>query len=106
MLALVLDRLTAQHPLVDSEEFLRHLIALGMREKDAIALVLQRIAASDDIDQQAAVGNAVERGGHARGKRRRLQAGPHGDEETQPLCQWRQRRGNHPGILAGPAGRQ
>jgi hypothetical protein len=37
-----------------------------MRQEDAIALVLDGIAAGHDIDQQATVGDAVQRRGHAR----------------------------------------
>ena len=51
---------------VDVEELARHLVALVVREEDAVALVLDRIAAGDDVDEQAAVRDAVERRGHAR----------------------------------------
>ena len=37
---------------------------------------------------------------------RRLQARPDGDQEAQLLGQRRQRRGDHPGILAAAPGRQ
>ena len=77
-----------------------------MDEEDAVALVLDRVAAGDDVDQQAAVRDPVERRRHARGDGRRLQAGPHRDQESQPLGQRRQRRRDHPGILAAAPGRQ
>ena len=43
-----------------------------MVEEHAVALQLDRVAAGDDVDQQPAVGEAVEGRRHARGQRRRL----------------------------------
>ena len=77
-----------------------------MVEEDAVALVLDGIAAGDDVDQQPAVRDPVERRGHARRDGRRLQAGPHRDEIAQPLGQRRDRGGDDPGILAAAPGRQ
>ena len=65
-----------------------------------------RIAAGDDVDEEAAVGDAVEGRRHAGGHRRRLQAGTDGDQESQSLGEGRQRRGHDPGVLAAAAGRQ
>ena len=49
-----------------SQELARDLVALGMVEEDAVALVLDRVAAGDHVDQQPAVGEPVERRRHAR----------------------------------------
>ena len=71
----------------DGQELVRHLVALVMVEEHAVALEFDRVAAGDHVDQQPAVGDPVERRGHARRGGRLLQAGPHGDEEAQPLGQ-------------------
>ena len=66
-LPVTFDRLAGKQRLVDMQELARDLVALGVVEEEAVALVLDRIAAGDDVDQQAAVGEPVERRGHARG---------------------------------------
>ena len=78
-----------------------------MVEEDAVALVLDRVAAGDDVDQQAAAREAVERRRHAR-RQRSATAGP-GRTATRNFSRSvtaRQRRGDDPGVLAGAAGRQ
>ena len=107
MLALDIDGLARQKVAVDIEELARHLVALVMRQEDAIALVLDGITAGDDIDQQTSIRHPVERRGHAGGDARRLQPGPHSHEIPQPLGPWRNGRSHHPGILAAsPRGEQ
>ena len=106
VLALDVDRLARKQIAVDVEKLARHRVALVMIEENAVALVLDGIAAGDDIDQQPSVRHPVERRGHARGDARRLQAGPHRHQITQPLGPRRHRRGDHPGILAASPGRQ
>jgi len=66
---------------VDGEELARHLVALVVRQEDAVAFVLDGISAGHHVDQQPAFGDAVERGRHARRHCRRLQAGPHRDQK-------------------------
>ena len=91
---------------IDADKLARHLVALVMLKKNSVAFVLDRIAAGNDVDQQSPIGDAIERGRHSRGDGRRLQTGTHGNEIPQPLGQRRERRCNHPGILAAPPGRQ
>ena len=106
VLAAEIDGLAGEQRGVNVEKFAGHLVAFVMIEKDAVAAVFGRVAAGDDIDQQPALRHAIERRRHARRNRRRLQAGPHRDEIPQPLGQRRQRRRDHPGILAASSGRQ
>ena len=106
VLALEVDGLAGEEIVVDGEEFARHGITGVVIEEDAVALVLDGIAAGDDVDQQPAIGDAVERRRHARGNGRRLQAGPHGDEVAQPLGERRDAGRDDPGILAASPRRQ
>ena len=55
VLALDIDGLAGQQIAIDVEKLARHRIALVMVEEDAVALVLDGIAAGDDIDQQPSV---------------------------------------------------
>ena len=55
-----------QQRLEDGEEFLGMGVALVMRQEDAIAGELRRVAADHDIEQQAAVRQAVEGRGEPR----------------------------------------
>ncbi len=71
-----------------------------MRQEDAVARELLRVAAGDEIDEEAAVADAVERGGLARPVGRRGEAGPQRGEKLQALGVRRQRRRGDPGILA------
>ena len=106
MLALDIDGLAGQQVAVDVEELARHLVALVMRQEDAVALVLDRVAAGDDVDQQPPVRHPVERRGHARGDAGRLQAGPHRHQKAQPLGPWRdapRRRPRNPRSFARSA---
>mgnify|MGYP003693941453 CR=1 FL=1 len=91
VLALHIDGLAREQIAVDVEELARHRIALVMIEENPVALVLDGIAAGDDVDQQPPVRHPVERRGHARGDARRLQAGPHCHQIAQPLGPWRDR---------------
>ena len=89
VLAFDIDGLARQQIAVDIEKLARHRIALVMIKEDAVALVLDGIAAGDDVDQQPSIRYPVERCGHARGDAWRLQAGPHRHEIAQPLGQGR-----------------
>ncbi len=106
MLAFDIDGLAGEQIAVDVEELARHRIALVVIEEDAVALVLDGIAAGDDVDQKPAIGDAIERRRHPRRHARRLQAGPHSYEVAQPLGPGRDRRSDDPGILAASPGRQ
>ena len=75
-------------------------VALVVRKEDAVARELLRIAAGDEIDEEAAVADAVERGGLARPMGRRREAGPQRGEKLQPLGVRRERRGDDPRVLA------
>ncbi len=76
VLALDIDGLAGKQVAIDVEELARHRVALVMGEEDAVALVLDGVAAGDDVDQQPSVRHPVQRRRHARGDARRLQAGP------------------------------
>ena len=75
-------------------------IALVMREEDAVAGELLRVAARDEVDEEAAVADAVDRRGLARKMGRRREARAQRGEKLQPLGERRQRRGDDPGVLA------
>ena len=85
VLAGEIHRLAGKQRLVHVEEFVGDGIALVMRQEDAVALVLDRIAAGDDVDQQPAVGNPVEGRRHPRRDGRRLKPRADGDEKAQLL---------------------
>ena len=70
VLTFYINSLAAEQVVVDVEEFAGDLIARIMIEKNAVALVLDGVAAGDDVDQQPAVRHPVERRGHARGDAR------------------------------------
>ena len=106
VLAVIVDDLAGEHLLVDGEELARDDVARVVFEEHAVALVLHGITAGDDIDEEAAFGDAVEGGGHAGCNAGGEEAGPHGDEETQLPRGRDHGGGNHPGILAAPPGRQ
>ena len=106
VLALDIDGLAREQIAVDVEKLARDRVALVMGEEDAVALVLDGIAAGDDVDQQPSVRHPVERRGHPRRHARRLQAGPDRHKIAQPLGPGRDGRRDHPGILAASPGRQ
>ena len=58
VLAVEVDRLAGEQRAVDAEELVRDLVALVMRQEDAVALVLDRVAAGHDVDQQPALARA------------------------------------------------
>ena len=76
-----------------------------MAEEDAVAGEVGRIAADDDVEQQPATAEAVERRRLARGFAGRGDARPQGDQEFQPLGMGDDRGAGDPGILAAAAGR-
>src|SRR5579871_4797492 len=76
-----------------------------MREKDAIASKFREIAAGDYVNEQATLGDAVERRGHPRGDDRLHDSRPHGNEQAQARGCRSDRRPYHPGVFARTAGR-
>ncbi|MNN15309.1 hypothetical protein D3C81_1284110 [compost metagenome] len=108
VLALVVDLAAVmagrQHVAPDAQEFCRGLVALAVIEEQAIAFQLGGVAAGDQVDQQPAVGEAIEGCRHARRQCRRHQARPHRDQEFQALRHGRQRRCRHPWVFARAAG--
>ena len=106
VLARDVDRLAGEQRLVRLHELARHLVALGMGEKDAVAGVLDRVAAGDDVDEEPPVGQPVERRRHPRRERRRLEAGANGDKEAEAFRLRHHRRGDKPRVLAALAGRE
>jgi hypothetical protein len=102
----IADGLAGHQRAPDDEEFFRHLIALVVCQPDALAAQLDRVAAGHDIDEQPAIRDSVERRRHARGLRGLLQTGTHRDQKPELPRLRRERRGDHPGILAACAGRQ
>jgi hypothetical protein len=106
VLALDIDGLAGKEVAIHVQEFARDFVAFVMGEEDAVTLVFDRISAGDDIDEEPAVGDAIERRRHARGDGRRLQPGPDSHEIAQPLRERRDARGHDPGILAASARRQ
>ena len=72
----------------------------------AVGQHLGLVAAGDDIDQEPAVGQAVEGRRHAHRQARRRQPGAHGHQEFEPAGFADQAGRDHPGVFAGTAGGQ
>ena len=88
----------------DRQELVGDFVTFVVIEKDAVALEFDRIAASDDVNEQSSVRQAIERRRGARGKGRLRKAGPHGDEKAESLSERNHCRGDNPGVLARAAG--
>ncbi|KAG1253531.1 hypothetical protein G6F65_017426 [Rhizopus arrhizus] len=81
-------------------------VAFVVADEDAVAFQFTGVAARHHVDQQAAFGQAVERGSHARRELRRTDARPDRHQELQLAGGADQAGSHHPGVFAGPAGRQ
>ena len=55
-----------KHLAPDAEEVVGDLVALIVRDEDAIGSGFRGIAASDNVDEEPAIGEPIEGGGHAR----------------------------------------
>ena len=97
--------LAGPEPAHDREELAAALVALVLVEEVAVGALLVRLAAGDDVEQQAAPAEVLEGRGHLGGQGRRRQAGAEGDEELEPLRERGEHRGGEPGVLAPGAGR-
>ena len=75
-------------------------VARVVIEEDAVARQLLGVAAGDEVDEEAAVADAVDRRGLAREMGRRRETRPQRDQKAQALGQRRQRRGDDEGVLA------
>jgi hypothetical protein len=110
MLALEIVALVAalarQRGAPHADEFIRDFVALGVVGEQAVRFQLALVAAGDDVDQQAAIRQAVEGGRHAHRQARRGQARTDRHQELELLRHVDQRRRHHPRVFAGAAGRQ
>jgi hypothetical protein len=88
----------------DIEELFRAFVARVVVEEVAKALLLVGVAAGDDVDQHAAIGNALHRRGHLRSERRQEKARPERDEKLEPLGVAGDRGADQPGVLTVRAG--
>src|SRR5829696_5925025 len=68
VLSLEIDRLASQLLAPDSEELIGDVVALIVRDMQAITRQLYRIAAGDDVDQETAIAEAIECRRHTRRK--------------------------------------
>ena len=84
-------RFPGEESRVNVQEFLRRAVTLGGAEQ-AVPAVLLRIAARNDINQRAPIGQPIESRRHSRGLRRRCDAGSDRDQEPEPLGQRREGR--------------
>ena len=100
MCASVADGLAGQQPVEHVQELGGLRVARVVIEKYAFARQLLGVAAGDQVDEEAAVADAVERCGLAREMRRRRQSRAQRDQETQSLRQRGQRRRDDPGVFA------
>ncbi len=89
----------------DTQELGRLFVAFVVAEEDAVAGEVGRIAADNDVEQQAATAKPVESGGLAGGLPHRRRARAQGDQEFKPLGVGDDRGAGDPGILAATAGR-
>ena len=107
MLAFEIQRLAfvaaRQNFTPDPDELGRLLIARGMVEENAIAFEFGLIAARDQIDQQASLGETVKAGRHARRQTGLVQTGAHGHQKLEAFGYGQQAGSHHPGVFAGTA---
>ena len=96
MLTAIVHLFTLQQARVDVEKFAGHLIAFAVAEENAVAFVLHRIATGNDVNQQPAARQAIERRRHSRRQRWRLQARANGHQIAQAAGQRRQGRCHQP----------
>ncbi len=80
-------------------------LAVFVPDEVAVLRELVQVTAGDDVQQDAAAGERVERGGHARGNRRVDEPWPESDEELDALGVLSERRRDHPPVEAHLAGR-
>ncbi|MPM45003.1 hypothetical protein SDC9_91688 [bioreactor metagenome] len=71
-----------------------------MRQKTAVAALLIRVAARHHVEQQAPVGEAVQRRRLPCRHRGRHDARPYRHQKLQPLGERHQRRSHHPRVFA------
>ncbi len=105
ILAGVIDRFALQDATPDAGKLRRLDIALMVVEKDAVARQLFRIAAGHQIEQRAAVREAIQRRGLARRLGRRNHTGAQRHQKAQALRYRDQRGGHQPGVFARATGR-
>ena len=103
--AVEIDGLAGEKPPEDRQELGGVRIALVMRQEDAVAREFLRIASGDEVDEEAAVADAVERGGLTGPMGGRREAGPERGQKLQTLGMRGERRRGDPGIFAMRADR-
>ena len=101
-----IHHLAAEQAAPDGQEFMRLLIAVVMREVHPVHRELGRVAAGDDIQQQAAVADTVQCRGLPGGQRRGQDARTQRHQQAQPFREWSDRRGVGPAVLAMRSGGQ
>ena len=103
VLAVEVHRLAGPQPGHDAEELGAPFVPLLLAGEVAVSPLLGGLTAGHHVQQQAAAGVTLKRRGHLRGKGRRDQPGPEGDEELEPLGHLGEHGRGQPGVLApGP----
>ena len=105
VLALEIHRFALQHTAPDFQEFIGDFVTFTVAEEAAVATVFIRVAAGHHVDQQAAVGQSIQRRRHPCRNGRRDDPRPNRHQITQAFGQRHQCRGDHPRVLAGTPGR-
>ena len=96
----VVDGLARQQLAEDVQELGGVRVARVVIEEYAVAGKLLRIASGDEIDEKAAVADAIDRRRLPCEVGRRREARPQRGEKAQALGERRQRRGDDPRVLA------
>ena len=104
--SLIGDRLLARPNGLDDVEILhRPLVALVVLEVIAVAHLIRRRGARDDVDRHPAVRGPIEGVAGLRGEDRAGEAGAEGDAKLDSVRVLGHARGRHPGVEAmGPGG--
>ncbi|MNO96917.1 hypothetical protein D3C76_886080 [compost metagenome] len=100
-----IHRFALQHPAPDFQELIGNFVAFAVIEETAVATVLIGVAPRHHIDQEPAIGQSIQGGGHARrnGWRNDPRADRH--QVAQAFGQRHQCRSDHPRVFAGAPGR-
>ncbi len=106
MLPLEVDSLAGPQIADDGEELVSARVAGVLVQEVSVGALLGTLPAGDDVDQQAPLGLALERGAHLRGQGGGVEAGAERYEELQSLRDAAEHCGGQPGILAERAGRR
>lgn len=97
------DLLAGHQAMPYLQELVGSLVPVGVAQKNAVTPHFMRISAGDDVHEQPARGEPLERSGHAGGDRHRDACRADRHEKTQALRGGHERGCDDPAVLAGMA---